>query len=107
MWSLAFGLLTLFSILVAIQLLQQVWLFVPLVLLGIVIIDTFQNSHSLRKNYPLVGRLRYFFESIRPEIRQYFMEGELDGKPFNRRQKSIVYQRAKELEANHLVWYAG
>src|SRR5690606_1320890 len=39
--------------------------------------------------------LRYFFESIRPEMRQYFWESDLDGKPFNRRQRSIVYQRAK------------
>ena len=44
---------------------------------------------------PLIGYLRYFFESIRPEIRQYFFESDLDGKPFNRRQRSIVYQRAK------------
>src|SRR5690606_8638656 len=44
---------------------------------------------------PLIGRLRYVFESVRPEFRQYFFEGELDGKPFSRRQRSIVYQRAK------------
>src|SRR5690606_15571656 len=42
-----------------------------------------------------VGHLRYMFESIRPEIRQYFFESDLDGKPFSRRQRSVVYQRAK------------
>ncbi len=56
-----------------------------------------QPKHSILRNYPLVGYLRYFFESIRPEIRQYFFESDLDGKPFSRRQRSIVYQRAKNV----------
>src|SRR5690606_16004551 len=43
------------------------------------------------------GYMRYFFESIRPEIRQYFFESDLDGKPFSRRQRSIVHQRAKNV----------
>src|SRR5688572_11790633 len=54
-----------------------------------------QQTHAIIRNYPVIGHLRYFFESIRPEIRQYFFESDLDGKPFNRRQRSIVYQRAK------------
>ena len=92
-WLLALTLLTAVSILVAVHLLNPLWLFGPLLVIAIVDYDTFQNQHSLRKNYPLIGRLRYVFESIRPELRQYFIEGELDGKPFNRRQRSIVYQR--------------
>ena len=73
------------------------WIFLtgPVIIFAIVVYDTFQTHHSIRKNYPLVGRLRYLFEAFRPEFRQYFFEGELDGKPFNRRQRSIVYQRAK------------
>jgi len=94
-WAIVISLMVIFSFLVASHLLPQAWLFLPLVLLMVVAYDTFQNKHSLRRNYPLVARLRYLFESIRPEIRQYFFEGELDGKPFNRRQRSIVYQRAK------------
>jgi glutamate synthase domain-containing protein 2 len=74
------------------------FLIVPLLLLYIVIVDTFQSKHTVKKNYPLVGRFRYFLESFRPEMRQYFFEGELDGKPFNRRQRSIVYQRAKNVK---------
>ena len=54
-----------------------------------------QKKHALLRNYPVIGYFRYFFESIRPEIRQYFFESDIDGKPFNRRQRSIVYQRAK------------
>ncbi|SHK03978.1 FMN-binding glutamate synthase family protein [Hymenobacter psychrotolerans] len=56
-----------------------------------------QATHSLLRNYPLLGYLRYLFESIRPELRQYFFESDLDGRPFNRRQRSIVYQRAKDV----------
>jgi glutamate synthase domain-containing protein 2 len=94
-WIISLGMLLITSLLVATNLLERFWLFVPLAIFIVVIYDTFQDKHSLRKNYPLVGRMRYFFESIRPEFRQYFFEGELDGKPFNRRQRSIVYQRAK------------
>lgn len=75
--------------------LHLIFLTGPLLIFVLVAIDSFQTKHSVRKNYPLIGRLRYFFESVRPEFRQYFFEGELDGKPFNRRQRSIVYQRAK------------
>src|SRR5690606_393114 len=65
----------------------------PLLVIGIM--NTRQRKHSLLRNYPLLGYFRYWLESIRPEIRQYFFESDLDGKPFNRRQRSIVYQRSK------------
>jgi glutamate synthase domain-containing protein 2 len=65
----------------------------PLLLIGIG--DVRQKKHAIIRNFPVFGHLRYFFESIRPELRQYFFESDLDGKPFNRRQRSIVYQRAK------------
>ncbi|HEU4632832.1 MAG TPA: FMN-binding glutamate synthase family protein [Flavisolibacter sp.] len=64
-------------------------------MLLIAIKDISQKKHAIIRNYPIIGHLRYFLESIRPEIRQYFFESDLDGKPFNRRQRSIVYQRAK------------
>lgn len=67
----------------------------PIMLMGFY--DIIQNKHTIRKNYPLVGRLRYVFESIRPEISQYFIESDLSGRPFNRRDRSIVYQRAKSV----------
>src|SRR5690606_5708803 len=56
--------------------------------------NTRQRRHTILRNYPLLGYARYLFESVRPEFRQYFFESDLDGKPFNRRQRSIVYQRA-------------
>jgi glutamate synthase domain-containing protein 2 len=66
---------------------------IPLLLLAIV--NRVQQKHALLRNFPIIGYVRYFLESIRPELRQYFFESDLDGRPFNRRQRSIVYQRAK------------
>lgn len=71
------------------------WLLLPLFLLFVAVADSIQRKHTIRRNFPIAGRLRYLFESIRPELRQYFFESDLDGKPFSRRQRSIVYQRAK------------
>lgn len=70
-------------------------LIITLPLLALAVVNILQRKHAILRNFPVVGYLRYFFESIRPEIRQYFFESDLDGKPFNRRQRSIVYQRAK------------
>ena len=72
------------------------WLAVPsgaLTLVGM--IDLLQTRQALRRNYPILAHFRYFFESIRPEIRQYFLEDDTDATPFSRNQRSIVYQRAK------------
>ncbi|QIH36290.1 MULTISPECIES: FMN-binding glutamate synthase family protein [Sphingobacterium] len=70
-------------------------LIIPFPLLLIALYHSFQTKHAILRNYPLVGYFRYIFESIRPELRQYFWESDMDGRPFNRRQRSIVYQRAK------------
>lgn len=65
----------------------------PLLILGY--IDFYQKRQAVRRNFPLLGRFRYIFEAIRPEINQYFVESNSDGKPFSREQRSLVYQRAK------------
>src|SRR5687768_8071740 len=70
-------------------------LMVSLPFLFIALRDSLQKEHAIIRNFPIIGHLRYFFEWVRPELRQYFFESDLDGKPFNRRQRSIVYQRAK------------
>ncbi|MGE4377561.1 MAG: FMN-binding glutamate synthase family protein [Burkholderiaceae bacterium] len=64
-----------------------------LVLLGIY--DLIQPHHAILRNYPIIGHLRYLLETIRPEIRQYFIEGDREAEPFSRAQRSLVYQRAK------------
>ncbi len=65
----------------------------PLILLGV--FDIFQKKRAIRRNYPLVGRMRYLLESIRPEIQQYFVESDTSGTPINRVDRSVIYQRAK------------
>ena len=60
-------------------------------------IDYLQTRRAILRNYPLTARLRFFFESIRPEIRQYFVESDKEKVPFSREQRNLVYQRAKNL----------
>ena len=67
------------------------------VLAAVGIADLLQPSQTLRRNYPLLAHLRYFLESVGPEIRQYFIESDNDERPFSRAQRSIVYQRAKHV----------
>ncbi len=57
--------------------------------------DMRQKRHAIRRNFPIFGHFRYIFESIRPEINQYFIESNIDGAPFNRETRSVIYQRAK------------
>ncbi len=67
---------------------------VPFVLIGLY--DLRQTRHSLLRNYPVIAHMRWLFEGIRPEIRQYLIESDADAFPFNREQRSLVYQRAKQ-----------
>src|SRR5215467_8544428 len=57
--------------------------------------DLAQTRHSLRRNYPILANIRFGLEKIRPEIRQYFLESDTDGTPFNRSKRAVAYQRAK------------
>src|SRR5258705_7245447 len=57
--------------------------------------DTRQTRHSVLRNYPVIGHIRFLLEFIRPEIRQYFIEGDNEAAPFSHQQRSLVYQRAK------------
>lgn len=72
------------------------WLFLlvgPLILMGV--FDIVQKHHTIRRNFPVIGRFRYVLESIRPEIQQYFVETDTEGRPLNRILRSVVYRRAK------------
>ncbi|MES2102147.1 MAG: FMN-binding glutamate synthase family protein, partial [Pseudomonadota bacterium] len=57
--------------------------------------DTHQTRHSVLRNYPVIGHFRFLLEFVRPEVRQYFIEGDNEATPFSRQQRSLVYQRAK------------
>ena len=69
-------------------------LMMGLVALGIH--DLLQTRHAILRNYPIVAHMRFILEDVRPELRQYFFEGDKDGAPFARDQRAIVYQRAKK-----------
>ena len=94
-WALAVGLLALVAIV------ERFWppilwllvLILPLVLRGM--IDIAQTKQAIRRNFPVIGNARYLMEIVRPEINQYFVESNSDGKPFSRNDRSVVYQRAK------------
>ncbi len=78
----------------------QVWWLLPLaaLCLGLVLVgihDLRQTRHAVLRNYPVAAHLRFLLEAIRPEMRQYFFEGDKDGAPFPRDKRAIVYQRAK------------
>jgi len=66
---------------------------VALVMLGL--FDLMQTRHSVRRNYPVIGHVRWLIEWIRPEIRQYLLESDHEQTPFSRSQRSLVYARAK------------
>lgn len=68
-------------------------LVVPIVFVGVR--DILQKRQTIRRNFPVVGNLRYLLERFRPEIMQYFVETDTDGKPINRLSRSLIYQRAK------------
>ncbi len=68
-------------------------LMVPALLLALW--DFFQTSHTLRRNYPLVARIRWIMEDLRPFARAYVVEGDLEGRPFNHDERGLVYARAK------------
>ncbi|MET7996036.1 FMN-binding glutamate synthase family protein [Amycolatopsis sp. NPDC005232] len=61
--------------------------------------DLLQTKHSVLRNYPVLGHARFLLEAIRPELQQYFIERNFDGRPYDRSVRSIVYQRAKGTDA--------
>ena len=70
-------------------------------LAGVGIFDVQQSKSSILRNYPVIGHLRFMMEYVRPEIRQYFIEGDSEAAPFSRAQRSLVYQRAKGESDKH------
>lgn len=105
-------LLLIFTWVVALLIKAHYW--IPILLTCVFLLGIYnitQTKHAILRNFPVLGYFRYFFESISPEIQQYFIERETDGKPFPRNQRSAAYRRAKnigdtvpfgtQLEVNH------
>ncbi len=78
------------------------WMLIPFMLFGALTLlgikDIRQPRHAILRNYPVLGHMRFLFEGIRPEIRQYLIEADQDEEPFSREARSLVYQRAKGVE---------
>jgi glutamate synthase domain-containing protein 2 len=68
-------------------------------IVALYILDITQTSHAIRRNYPVVGRFRYFFEHMGTFFRQYFFAMDREEMPFNREQRSWVYRAAKNVDS--------
>ncbi len=75
-------------------------LIIFVILVGIAIYDILQKRHSIWHNYPIIGHFRNIFESIGSEIRQYFIENNREGLPFNRSERTYIYASAKKENNN-------
>ncbi|WP_137008926.1 FMN-binding glutamate synthase family protein [Aquitalea aquatilis] len=86
----------------ALHRIEWLWPFTltALVLSLVGILDLRQTRHAVRRNYPVLGNIRYLVEAIRPEIRQYLLEADGEQLPFSRDQRSLVYARAKNVAAD-------
>ena len=91
--SLSFIIVALLSM-INIEFIHLGWFCLAYTILGIYDLN---SNHNILRNYPVIGHFRYFFEAIRPEIYQYFIESNSNGRPFSREQRSVVYQRAKQV----------
>jgi glutamate synthase domain-containing protein 2 len=101
----AFGLCVVLFALSAVAIPQRPWAWTPALLFGALSLiglhDVLQRRHSILRNYPVLGHVRWLAESVRPEIRQYLIEADEDAAPFSRSQRSLVYQRAKGDPGEH------
>lgn len=76
------------------------WYLLPLIFAALTALgvrDLVQTRRTVSRNYPILAHFRYFFESIGPEIRQYFIQSDTEERPFSREQRTIIYQRAKNI----------
>lgn len=79
---------------------MPIWAIVVLVVVGFLAIvairDMTQRKHAILRNFPLIGHLRYWLESIGPELRQYIVTDNEEERPFSRDQRRWVYSTAKQ-----------
>lgn len=67
---------------------------VPIILIGLR--DMLQTKHTIKRNFPVIGNFRYMLEKVRPELMQYFVETDTEGRPINRLFRTLIYERAKK-----------
>ncbi len=89
---LAIGLFVILSLLIIVPLIILIWIY---------FLDAGQKEHSVLRNYPVLGNVRYFFENIGPELRQYLFANNREGKPFSRHQYQNVVKSGKYKDRVH------
>jgi len=72
-----------------------------ILIFGLGIHDITQKKHAILRNFPVLGHMRFLLELIGPEIHQYFIESDTDGKPINKNHRSYIYERAKLERETH------
>ncbi|WP_188778534.1 FMN-binding glutamate synthase family protein [Marmoricola endophyticus] len=80
------------------------WIVLLVILAGLValgVYDLVQTKHSILRNYPILGHMRFLMESLRPELQQYFIERNFDGRPYDRNTRTVIYQQAKGTKEEH------
>lgn len=84
------------GLLIAIMVILAFIIVIPAILfVRFFIRDKKQQEHSILRNFPVLGKVRYILEKTGPEFRQYLFHNNNEGKPFNRRQFEYVYKSAK------------
>src|ERR1700748_3912425 len=67
--------------------------------------DITQKKHTVLRNFPVIGRLRYFFEKQGEYFRQYFFAGDRDELPFNRATRAWIYRVAKQEDGSGIIGF--
>src|SRR5699024_4525145 len=67
------------------------------ILIGIYlyVVDRKQKQHPILRNYPVIGRARYFLETIGPELRQYLFDNDREGRPLSRIDFQHIVRKSK------------
>jgi hypothetical protein len=88
----------------ALSRLDENWLWglvVSVPVLALSVYDLYQKDYAVLRNYPVAGWARYFFKVLRPFLRSYIVESDLEGRPFNHDQRQLVYERSRDLVSSH------
>lgn len=89
-------------IMIGLELMSALFIFalgsVLLLLVCFYIADVTQTKHAIRRNYPIIGRFRYFFEKQGEFFRQYFFSMDREEMPFNRAERNWAYRAAKNID---------
>ncbi|MFZ9035793.1 MAG: FMN-binding glutamate synthase family protein [Francisellaceae bacterium] len=98
-WYIGFGIVIL-VIIGLLALMHHIYTLLGLLALVLIIgiYDVTQTKHSILKNFPVLGHMRFILEFFRPEVQQYFIASDTEERPFDRQTRTLVYERAKGIE---------